>query len=126
MNDALEGPQHTIEMYDGKVYGKKVSGYGLEHGYLDYQTMAQIIGDCILNNTIREATMTDWEMINGYFNRAVFQDYIISEYGYEFLAEHTDEFVFYNEQLDVYIWAVTHFGTAWSHVLTDVKLEEVL
>ena len=40
----------TIELYRDRVYGVKVSDYGLEHGYLDYQTLAQIVGDCILNN----------------------------------------------------------------------------
>ena len=27
-----------------------------------------------------------------------------------------------NEKLDIYIWAVTHFGTSWDYVLTDIKL----
>ena len=113
-----------MTLYKNKVYGRDVSNYGLEHGYLDYQTLAQIVGDCILNNTIRSATMEDWEIIAGDFEEEIYQDYIISEYGYTFLAEHTDEIVFYNENLDVYIWGVTHYGTAWSHVLTDIKLLE--
>ena len=28
----------------------------------------------------------------------------------------------YNEQLDMYLWGITHFGTSWDYVLTDVKL----
>jgi hypothetical protein len=40
------------------------------------------------------------------------------------LEEYADELVFYNERLDLYIWAVTHYGTAWSHVLTDIELYE--
>ena len=116
--------ERTIEMYNGKVYGEKVSNYGLENGYLDFQTVAAIIEDCILNNSIREATMCDWEMVNGDFRDVVMSDYIISEYGFKFLKEYTDEVVFYNETLDVYIWAVTRYGTAWSHELTDVKLVE--
>ena len=42
-----------MKMYDGKVYGVKVSDYGIENGYLDYLTLSKIIGDCIFNNTIR-------------------------------------------------------------------------
>lgn len=114
--------EKTVELYGGKVYGVEVSKYGLENGYLDYLTLSKIIEDCILNNTVRAETMGDWEMINGKFDHAVYQDYIISEQGYKFLAEHTDEMVFYNEKLDLYIWAVTHFGTSWDYVLTDVKL----
>lgn len=115
----------TMRVYDGKVYGESVSQYGLEEGYLDYQTLGKIVGDCILNNTIRTETMEDWEMVCGEFEEEIFQDYIISESGYKFLAEYTDEIVFYNEKLDIYVWGVTHFGTAWSHVLTDIKLEVI-
>lgn len=111
-----------MTLYGNKVYGVEVSAYGLENGYLDYRTLAKIIEDCILNNTIRSETMEDWEIVNGEFKEMVFQDYIISESGYDFLAEYTDELVFYNEKLDVYIWAVTHFGTGWDYVLTDIKL----
>lgn len=111
-----------IRVYDGKAYGHKVSEYGLKNGYLDYHTLSKIIGDCILNNTIREETMNDWDIVAGEFNAAVFQDYIISEIGYKFLEEYTDELVFYNYILDVYVWAVTHFGTSWDYVLTDIKL----
>lgn len=112
----------TMKLYGDKVFGVKVSDYGLKNGYLDYQTLAGIVGDCILNNTIREETMCDWDIVAGEFDEMVFQDYIISEQGYKFLEEYTDELVFYNEKLDVYIWSITHFGTAWSHVLTDIKL----
>lgn len=116
--------KNRIQLYGNKAYGVEVSKYGLENGYLDYHALAQIVGDCILNNTIRAETMEDWEIISGEFREMVFQDYIISEYGYEFLQEHTDELVFYNEKLDLYIWAITHFGTSWDYVLTDIELIE--
>lgn len=116
--------RNSLVLYGNKVYGVEVSKYGFEHGYLDYKALAEILGDCILNNTVRAATMEDWEIISGEFDETVFQDYIISEYGYEFLQEFTDELVFYNEKLDMYVWAVTHFGTSWDYVLTDIKLEK--
>ncbi len=116
--------KNSISMYNGKVWGYEVSEYGLKKGRLDYQTLRQMIGACILNNTIREATMTDWEMVSGTFDNAIMSDYIISKYGYEVLKEYTDELVFYNENLDVYVWAVDHYGTSWNYVLTDIKLEE--
>lgn len=113
-----------MRLYNGMVCGEKVSDYGLEHGYLDYQTLARIVGDCILNNTVRAATMEDWTIAAGEFEEMIFQDYIITERGYDFLGAYTDEIVFYNEKLDMYIWGITHFGTAWSHVLTNIKLEQ--
>lgn len=113
-----------LPMYDGKVWGVEVSRYGIEHGYLDYKALAGIVGDTILNNEVRAATMEDWEIVAGKFEKMVFQDYLISEEGYKFLEEYTDELVFYNEKLDLYVWAVTHFGTSWDYVLTDIHIKE--
>ena len=116
--------KNTIEMYNGKVYGEAVSGYGLDNGYLDYRTLAKILGDLILNNTIMSETYPeDWELVNGCdCDGEIYQFYIISEYGYEFLSEHTDEIVYYNNTLDIHLWGVTHFGTSWDYVLTDIEL----
>lgn len=115
--------EKSIEMYDGKVWGFEVSEHGRENGYLDYGTLANMLEDCILNNSIRSETMEDWEIVAGEFDEMIMQDFIISTYGYEVLKEYTDEIVFYNEDLDVYVWGVTHWGTNWSDVLTNVKLE---
>lgn len=89
--------KNSIEMYNGMVYGVRVSELGLERGRLDYKALADILGDCILNNTVRERTMEDWEIVNGEFNEMICSDYIISRRGYEFLKWYTDEMVFYNE-----------------------------
>lgn len=53
-------------------------------------------------------------------NAEIFQYYIVDDRGAEILQE-INEIVFYNEELDMYVWGVTHFGTAWSYVLTDIK-----
>ena len=116
--------KNTIEVYDGMIYGFKVSEYGLEKGYLDYYTLRLMVGDMILNNTLRDRTMTDWEIVNGEFDQMIMSDYIISDRGFEILKEYTDELVFYNEELDIYIWAIDHYGTAWSYELTNVKIVE--
>lgn len=126
---------NTIKLYDGKAYGVKVSQYGIEAGYLDYKTLSKILDGCILNNSIRQATYEDnWELVSGdysyenedgeYIYRDIFQEYIISESGYQFLSEHTDEIVYYNEALDLYLWGITHLGTSWDCVLTGIKLEK--
>ena len=52
----------------------------------------------------------------------IFQYFIISDNGTEILKNWTNEIVFYNEALYMYVWGVTHWGTAWSYVLTDIKL----
>ena len=108
-----------MKMYNGKVYGIKVSNYGLENGYLDYLTLSKIVGLYILNNYLRAEAMEDWEIVAGDLEHDIYQGYIISEQGYELLLENTDELVFYNERLHVHIWGITHFETAWDYVLTD-------
>lgn len=109
-------------LYGDKVYGVQVSKYGLENGYLDYLTLSKIVDPCILNNNIVQE-IYDWDLVAGEdYEADIYQYYIITEYGYAFLAEHTDELVFYNHKLDVYVWGITHFGTSWDYVLTDIKL----
>lgn len=51
----------------------------------------------------------------------IFQYFIISNQGAEILKE-INEIVFYNDSLDLYVWGVTHYGTSWSYVLTDVEI----
>ena len=51
----------------------------------------------------------------------IYQYYIIEASFAEYLARATDEIVFYNNDLDLYVWGITHFGTSWSYVYTDVK-----
>ena len=115
----------TLEMVDGKVFGYEVSAYGREKGYLDYRTLANILEDLVPNNLIRDKTLRDWEIVSGTFKEAVMQDFIITKYGYEMLEKYTDELVFYNENLDMYIWAATRLDHGWAYVLTDIKLREV-
>lgn len=113
-------------------YGNKISEYGLEHSYIDYATLAKSF-DCVLSNDIirKTSNIGYWEEYNGseydeendeYID--VFQYYIISENGARILADCTDEIVWYNDELDMYVWGVTHFGTGWSNVLTDIKIEK--
>ena len=52
----------------------------------------------------------------------VYQWYIIDDNGARILEE-VGEIVYYNEELDMYLWGVTHYGTSWDYVLTGVKLE---
>lgn len=54
----------------------------------------------------------------------IFQYFIISDNGAEILKEYTDEIVLYNSELDMYVWGVTHYGTSWDYVLTDIPCGE--
>ncbi len=52
----------------------------------------------------------------------VFQWFIVDRNGADVIKEYTDDPLYYNETLDMYLWGVTHYGTSWDYVLTDVKL----
>lgn len=65
-----------------------------------------------------EAKKEEYEEAQDYYPE-IFQYYIVSDSGAEILKE-CNEIVFYNDALDMYVWGVTHWGTAWSHVLTDI------
>lgn len=56
------------------------------------------------------------------YNQDIFQYFIVSDQGAEMIKQYTEDPLFYNETLDMYVWGITHLGTAWSYVLTDVKL----
>ena len=53
----------------------------------------------------------------------IYQYFIISNYGAELLQDCTDEIVYYLPCLDCYVWGVTHWGTSWDYVLTNIKIE---
>ena len=54
------------------------------------------------------------------YNADIYQYYIVSDNGAEILKR-INEIVFYNDALDMYVWGVTHCGTSWDYVLTDIK-----
>lgn len=112
-------------------YGNKISDYGLKNGYVDYRTLAKAF-DAVLNNNIYGFVLEhigDWDLESGCdydeeteSYKDIFQYYIVDDNGAEILKE-AGEIVYYNEQLDMYLWGVTHYGTSWDYVLTDIKLE---
>ena len=61
-----------------------------------------------------------YEEAENSYNQDIYQYYIVSDNGAKILKE-INEIVFYNEELDMYVWGVTHYGTSWSYVLTDIK-----
>lgn len=124
-----------ITAYNGKVWGITPSGYSIQNGYLDYWTLGQIAkmdGGLILNNNIINHCIDDWYCENGTFYLddeerfvEVYQYYIISDSFAERLQRISNELVFYNEKLDIYLWGITHFGTSWDYVLTNLKHHQV-
>lgn len=113
--------------------GNEISEYGKKNGYLDYATLAKSF-DAVLNNEImnKTAEIGYWDICSGceYDEETneyteIYQYYIVSEQGARILCK-CEEIVFYNEELNLYVWGVTHYGTNWKYVLTNVKIENNL
>lgn len=120
--------ENTKSLYPSQ--DKEIRKYELECGFITYATLSRYVGDMILANTYVENTQTfapysgTDEKEDG-TPKEFFQYYIISEQGAEFLAEYApDEVVYYDEDYDLYVWCIDHFGTAWSGVLTNVRAKE--
>ena len=124
-----------VTVYNGMWRGAHVSMYGMENGYIDYACLADTF-DAVLCNDIISQTWEccgEWEQISGFYDDPddpdneyypeIFQYYIVDSNGADTLGE-CNEIVFYNDNLDLYVWGVTHFGTAWTHVLTNIEIEK--
>ena len=57
-----------------------------------------------------------------YSTEEIYQYFIVSDNGASILKDY-NEIVFYCEAVDMYICGVTHWGTSWDYVLTDIVLE---
>lgn len=58
-----------------------------------------------------------------YDDKEVFQWFIVDDWGARLLQQEANEIVYYNETLDMYLWGVTHYGTSWDYVLTNIKID---
>jgi hypothetical protein len=66
----------------------------------------------------------DIDNLNDPHYEEIYQYYIISDNGADILKRYTHEIVMYNAELDMYVWCVTHCGTSWDYVLTDIPCEK--
>lgn len=116
----------------------------METEKISYSELARRVGDCILNNELHSQLSGeyDFELENGtedycykhdnkeehndeceYESVEVYQTYIITADGADYLKRRTDEIVYYCERLELYLWGITHFGTSWSGVFTELEAD---
>lgn len=183
-------------------YGNKISDYGLEHGYVDYATLAKAFNHVYNSEILEKTGQADigyWEPLSGmedYYEDSkgnrysydeamseldsryselseldsryseleeaaedrdevsewyeseecteiedrrreieddiaylseehkvweddVMQWYVVDDDGARILQD-AGEIVYFNETLDMYLWGVTHWGTSWDYVLTNI------
>ena len=80
-----------------------------DYGIKTYADLAETCGNMVLANEMAKRPL---ELVSGDWApwEEIFQWYIVRDPS--FIMEHTDEPVFHDEELDLYVWGITHFGTA--------------
>lgn len=114
-------------------YGNEISDYGKEHNRVDYRTLAKAFDGVDISIDLFNLlwdTKYGWDLYNdsdyneeNEYYEDVFRYIMISRVGAEILARWTDEIVWYNEDTNSYVWGITHCGTSWDYVLTDIEIE---
>lgn len=124
-----------------------------ESGYLTYATLADLVGDMVLCNEMASRQFNTLEIESGtdtvYFDENwdeisydkydelnqegketheepldIYQYYIINSSGANILKNYTNETVFYDTELDIYVWGVAHCGTSWEYVFTNIPIQK--
>lgn len=100
--------------------GNKVSDYGIKHKRVDYATFAESFSLLFIPNVDYE----NLTPIRYDEEDEIFQYYYVDEMGKRFVENLTNDPLFYDERNGLYVWGITHWGTSWNYVLTDIVLEE--
>lgn len=96
---------------------------------ITYAELDRRIGWSILCNNLweKELELVSWDLFEkDEFGREkpdsidIFQWYIISDSWADYLKSCTDEIVYYYEDLDIYVWWITHLGTSWDYVYLTI------
>lgn len=106
---------------------KDLNNYERENERLSYKNLFYNDDALILcNNIINDYDKLELQSGCDYDEDAdeyteIYQYYIINDDLAKRLID-INEIVYYHNDLDIYILGVTHFGTSWDYVLTDLKL----
>lgn len=124
-----------MKMY---VNMEKLNHYEKKHNRISFYTLIKAISyEMILCNNIAEVDQEIFcnEVIGTLYDEEtdeyndVYQYYIVNlACPIDILQKLNSDslHILYSEKLDVYILAVTHFGTSWDYVLTDIEPTENL
>lgn len=116
------------KMFYKYINEKDLNSYEKENKRLSYYNLFYKDENRLLCNEIVK-DFEDFELVYGNdYNED--EDYYEEIYQYYLIDEDTanrlgklGEIIYYDNRLDVYVLGVTHFGTSWTYVLTDVKIK---
>ena len=128
------------------IKNDELNKYEKENNRISFRTLVnKLFTDMILCNDITKIFYSD---INGTYVQPeieigidydeendqyidIYQYFIVdfSSWTYEFMEKYKEqlgkEFIlYYIDELEIYILGVTHFGTGWDYVLTDIEPSE--
>lgn len=142
-----------LESLFGNRNDKELKERELKNGFITYRTLADYVGDMVLCNNMQDRMYETMELESGedreFFDSDyneidretyekmeengeevheqpidIYQYYIISGSGADFLQNFSNEIVYYDSELDIYVWGITHFGTSWDYVFTDIPVKK--
>lgn len=112
------------------IHENDLNDYEKTNKRLSYHNLFYKDEGLILCNNIA-SDYDDLELVNGAdydededYYEDIYQYYIISDDTAKRLIEYTNEIIYYHNRLDIYILGVNHYGTSWSYILTDFRLEK--
>ncbi len=112
---------HSI-ILNNEIYDYVIKNGGEWEYYSEYEQtyMHMNTGNVIGQDDYDDLTDEEQEEYEAVYHD-IYQWYIITADFAEYLKDHTDETVFYNVELDMYLWAVHHWGTPWNVVYLDIR-----
>lgn len=125
-NDILRVYPEAWEQENGPNVYEIESELQNEIDELEYELgNAEENGEDELAETIRDQIEDRMNQINDLdYEYEIFQYFIVDSLGAELIKEYTDDPLFYNSELNMYVWGITHCGTRWDYVLTKIPCEK--
>lgn len=135
-------------MEDLKMYVRKddLTDYEKENNKISFRRLVErLFTDMVLCNNITKLFYTDINDVYSEPQKEIGEDYDtenneyidiyqyfivdFSSWTYELMTKYSEQFgkefiLYYIEELNLYILGVTHFGTGWDYVLTDIEPSE--
>lgn len=93
----------------------------IEESIEDYIDLKEVNNDEDLTEIIEE------QAIENIYNIEVYQYFIVSEYDIKnYWIKYTNYPIYYNNELDLYLIGITHYGMSWDYFGTSFKIRQYL
>ena len=112
-------------------WGRELNDYEIKNKRLSYATMAKCFNAVLCNNITEIDPDIIFNIKSGFEENEdaeseipeIYQWFLVDDSA-TWILEKANEPLFYSDKLECYVWGVTHYGTAWSHVLTRLELDD--